>query len=243
MSPTAKSAPRNLNPILNERLIAYAAAGAAMLGALPQAQAKVVYTATNTQLGQTTTLDLNHDGIADFTIAFHELDKSFVLAVAPSVLGNGNEMLGGNIGGIGVGFFGVPVGPGGKFVSSSGAYGWGEIMAVAGSYSVTWFFGPWANATNRYMGFKFLINGQVHYGWARLTVPDYLHGNPVLLTGYAYETEANKPIIEGHISGATAENLAPADLAPVAKGATLGILARGADAVSIWRRKEEPVIG
>ncbi|HTS37633.1 MAG TPA: hypothetical protein VMH04_18300 [Candidatus Solibacter sp.] len=222
-----------LNPVLNQRLIAYATAGAAMLAAVP-AQGKVIYTATNTQLDQaTTTLDLNHDGIADFTFGFHELDKAIVLAVAPAV--QGNEMLQGQHG-VGVGFFGVPVGPGGKFKSSSGEYGWGSIMAVAGSYSVTYFFGPWANATNRYMGLKFLINGQVHYGWARLTVPNLLHGGAVL-TGYAYETTPNTKIIDGHTSGATAELAAP-EIFPV-QPPTLGMLARGTDGLAIWRRENE----
>jgi hypothetical protein len=235
MSPKTKSSPRNLNPVLNERLIAYAAAGAAMLAALPQAQGKVVYTATNTQVNDTTSIDLNHDGIADFTLGFHVLDKDFILAVGSPVSGNGAMLKGGAAV---AGIFGMPVGPGEHFGATASGYSW-VFMADAGSYSVTWFFGPWANAVNRYLGFKFKINGETHYGWARLTVPNYLHGNPVVLTGYAYETTPNTKIIEGHISAATAENLEPADLAPAAQGARLGMLARGADAISIWRREEE----
>jgi hypothetical protein len=102
-------------------------------------------------------------------------------------------------------------------------------------------YGPWADVTNRYLGFKFLINGQVHYGWARLSVAKYLQS--VLLTGYAYETTPNKTIIEGHISGPeTADAFVPANpLTPGAKPATLGMLARGSDGLALWRREEEAV--
>jgi|SRR5271165_4064785 len=231
-----------INSKLEKNLAAYIAAATAaggMLALAPSAEAKVVYTAANTVINGKTTLDLNHDGIADFVIGYQELDKSIVLFVGPQVAGNEMRLASG---GAAAGFFGVPVGPGEKFAATN-SYSWGLIMAVAGSYSVTWFFGPWANATNRYLGLKFLINGQVHYGWARLSVPDYIHGHAVILTGYAYETTPNTNIIEGHISGPEkADMLAPPDLlAPTPQGASLGMLARGADSLAIWRRDEESV--
>ena len=111
-------------------------------------------------------------------------------------------------------------------------------MAAFFQYSHSSFFGPFANVTNRYLGFKFLIDGQVHYGWARLTVTSY-YG--VTLTGYAYETIPNKTILEGHTSGPeVAGAFTPANLqAPGTLPATLGMLARGADGLSIWRRDEQ----
>jgi hypothetical protein len=232
-----------LNTKLDRSLAAYmAAAGAAgvSLLAVQPAQARIVYTPANTVIqGTSTLLDLNHDGVADFALGFHELDKSIILAVGPKVAGNAIRL--GNAGGAAAGFFGVPVGPGEKFAATTGGYSWGLLMADAGSYSVTWFFGPWANATNRYLGLKFLINGQIHYGWARLTVGDYIRANNVVLTGYAYETTPNKTIIEGHTSGPEkAATIAPDDLlAPDPSPASLGALARGAGALSIWRRDDE----
>jgi hypothetical protein len=226
-----------INIKLEKNLAAYmAAAGAAgvsMLAAQP-VEAKIVYTPTNTVVTNGTTIDLNHDGVADFSFGFHELDKSDVLAVDP--IGKGNAVLVGN-GGAAAGFFGVPVGAGEKFIRTNG-YSWGAMMADAGSYSVTWFFGPWANATNRYLGLRFVVDGQTHYGWARLTVPDYLHGAQVILTGYAYETTPNTTILEGHTSGPEEANqFAPTNLlAPFPQPASLGILARGADGLAIWRR-------
>jgi hypothetical protein len=231
-----------INFLLDKRLMAYAAAAGAAgvsLLAAPAAQAKVVYTPANTVIGSSTLLDLNHDGIADFALGFHELDKSIILAVGPKVTGNAIRL--GNAGGAAAGFFGVPVGPGEKFAATTGGYSWGLMMADAGSYSVTWFFGPWANATNRYLGLKFVINGQIHYGWARLTVPDYIHGQQVVLTGYAYETIPNKPIISGKTSGSLAAHAGgPTEVLPLSHlPASLCLLARGADGLAIWRRDEE----
>lgn len=77
---------------LEKNLVAYmAAAGAAgvsLLAAQP-VEAKVVYTATNTAVGNGTPIDLNNDGIADFTLGFHVLDKSIILTVDPIAKGNG----------------------------------------------------------------------------------------------------------------------------------------------------------
>lgn len=222
-----------LNQALTTYVAAATAAGVAMLAASPSAQAKVVYTPTPIDVNSTS-IDLNNDGIPDFMLGFHALSKDDVLGVNPLVAGNeimakGSEAV--------AGIFGQPVGPGNKFAARAGGYSW-LFMADAGSYSVTWFGGPWANATNRYLGFKFLINGEVHYGWARLTVPNYLR-NPAIVTGYAYETEPNTKIIEGEISG-TSKNIAPSDLLASAQPyATLGMLAHGADTLAIWRRDNE----
>ena len=111
-------------------------------------------------------------------------------------------------------------------------------MAAFVEFSTAFSYGPWADVTNRYLGFKFLINGQIHYGWARMSVSKYLQS--VTLTGYAYETTPNTNIIEGHTSGPEkADAVAPANLlTPAAEPATLGMLARGADGLSIWRREE-----
>ena len=84
-------------------------------------------------------------------------------------------------------------------------------MAKFFQYSHSSFTRPWAGVTNRYLGFKFLIDGQVHYGWARVSVPDIYD---VVVTGYAYETIPNKPIIEGHTFGPQSAAIAyPLDLA------------------------------
>ena len=226
----------SINPKLNQRLTAYvAAASAACIGSLavaPSAEAKVVYTPTNVVLTTPIEIDLNHDGITDFSIGFAGYQHDLLLAVAPQVAGNAVR---GN-GSAACGFFGVPVGPGEKFATNS-YFGHGVRMASFYAYGISQSYGPWANVTNRYLGFKFLINGAFHYGWARVSVTNELR--TVVLTGYAYETTPNTTIIEGHLSGGTAESVAPSDLlAPTQQPATLGMLARGADGLALWRREE-----
>jgi hypothetical protein len=217
-----------------------AAAAAAMF--TTSAQAKVIYTPANSQTSfGSIPIDLNNDGVVDFTISivggsFH----SELTVVKPQVAGN--AVLAAAKGGVAAGFFGVAVGPGEKFLSNSFySSGRGLPMAVAGMYDgSSWFNGAFANATNRYLGMKFLINGTVHYGWARVNVTNYLKGGALQLTGYAYETTPQTNIVEGHISGPEKASKEPASLlTPTTQPANLGLLARGADGIAIWRRESE----
>jgi hypothetical protein len=94
--------------------------------------------------------------------------------------------------------------------------------------------GAWLNGgkgvKNRYLGFKFQINGKFHFGWARLNVATHKRGEiKATLTGYAYETIPNKPIIAGKTKGPDVVTVHPA---------SLGHLAAGASAIQAWRRSE-----
>jgi len=79
------------------------------------------------------------------------------------------------------------------------------------------YYGPWANGgkgvKNRYLGLKIFIEGKAHYGWARLNV-SYPKGRAVkaILTGYAYETIPNKPIITGKTKGPDVITIQPSSL-------------------------------
>jgi hypothetical protein len=102
---------------------------------------------------------------------------------------------------------------------------WWEQMASKWYRGSTYWgtSGPWVNVTNRYLGLKFEIDGKFHYGWARLNVR-VVKGKfeiKAVLTGYAYETIPNKPIIAGKTKGPDV--------------ITLGHLAAGASAIPAWR--------
>ena len=100
--------------------------------------------------------------------------------------------------------------------------------------------GYWGgNAKNRYIGVKFLINGQTHYGWVRLTVTIGPH-TPIAatITAYAYETVANKVIKAGTLTSASS-TAAKADVgATRSSNASLGMLALGSDGLPLWRRED-----
>jgi hypothetical protein len=218
-------------------MAAAGAAGVGMLALAQPAEANVVYTPTNTKVQYGTIIDLNNDGVADFRFDEFIMYHSQRLTIAPAVVGNAIRV---NGAGAACGFFGVPVGPGELFATNTSYFKNGVFLAGFFQYSRTSFHGPFANAVNRYLGLKFLINGQVHFGWARLTIQNSLIG--AVMTGYAYETIPNKNIIEGHTHGPSASNLAPADLlAPGPQPASLGMLARGADGLAIWRREDQVV--
>jgi len=111
------------------------------------------------------------------------------------------------------------------------------------------FSGQWGgNPQNSYLGVRFLLNGQTHYGWIRLTVSTYANaGQPYMsakITGYAYETVPNKPILAGTAATVTSASEKPTAKAQAPKniknqaGPSLGMLAAGADALPVWRREE-----
>jgi hypothetical protein len=98
--------------------------------------------------------------------------------------------------------------------------------------------GPWKNSVNRFLGLKFLINGEIHYGWARLTVLADKNRELVSakLTGYAYETVANRPIVAGQTSG-TVEGASVTPTPIEHPQVQLGLLALGSGGLDAWRRE------
>ena len=92
-----------------------------------------------------------------------------------------------------------------------------------------------------------MSGGRSHFGWARIAItigdPKRAVISRVVLTGYAYETIPNKPIIAGKTKGTddasrTDQANAGSRQTQPSEPATLGLLATGAPALSIWRRKE-----
>ena len=110
--------------------------------------------------------------------------------------------------------------------------------------------GPWTNARHHYLGFEFLVAGELHFGWARLNVgdrTDFVGHFGATLTGYAYETVPNRPIQAGQtqsdddMGSFVPQTLVP-EGSPVLKPATLGLLAEGASGLVAWRREDEHLL-
>ena len=247
---SANSAPRRkqLNPRFDKMLAAYTTAagatvGLALLAAAQPAEAKIVYTKTNLTITSSYLLDLNHDGVPDFDIDFCSCrphgaglwvqvsNQSYVHAPRNAV--REQTTFPGDAAAL---RNGVTIGPKQAFISPQ--YGYGAAMASAGSYGAPYSGGPWLNVTKRYLGLKFLIHGEVHYGWARLSVTDQIF--KIVLTGYAYETTPNKSLRAGQTSE-TAANESDDTVSltkPTTGRLSLGLLARGAEAMEFWRKKE-----
>lgn len=228
---------------LNWYVLAATAAGAGILGSSQVSQAKVVYTKAHRRIEPNTTLrlDLNHDGIADFRL------KDTMSTVSAGVFGRffgipagaKNEIVG-HMGFSGKAyasalFAGVQVGPQAQFLSSQGLMAESTFNGGMRPPATGYCTGPWANVMNRYLGLKFDVKGQVHFGWARLNVTCIYQYTQVvaLLTGYAYETVPNRAIVTGkrrdrHEAGAADPHRARAYGGTATRSSSLGRLALGA---------------
>jgi hypothetical protein len=224
--------------------LAAGAASVSVLALATPAEGKIVYTPANQViLGPhgTYQLDLNHDGIIDFGIANttnFNTDQAF-----------SNLFVQGPKGNAAVGTFiyrgfpanahafraGSQIGPFERFFS--GVVKLASYYSGGGGQSA---HGNWVNVTDRYLGLQFQIAGKTHYGWARLTVKVVKAKLRIeaVLTGYAYETNPDTSIIAGKTSGPDVE-IVPEPLSGSPVQGTLGMLATGAPALSIWRREEE----
>jgi hypothetical protein len=230
---------------LERGLIAYAvAAGAALLAPGLPVEAEIVYTPSNTPMSiaqqnhgpALTSLDLNNDGMPDFTflmlstLGFHSTSFSatttrvkFILRVDPNAKAN-QIVQGKQAAAASIVPAGVTIGPKQKF-ANGGLY----MEFFSANREGTRTSGSWQNVEYAYVGLQFSINGQVHYGWARVKFPYPGGVNYPSIYGYAYESTANQPIVTGQTSGtftAGARENAPA---------TLGMLANGASAIDAWR--------
>lgn len=159
--------------------------------ALP-AEARIVYTKTNKELpvNKRFLLDLNHDGVVDFDL-YYLVYKGWFVEVFQFQRGP-NAVWGTNS-------FASAL-PSGVRIRSDKRFGVNSDMVVCGYESQVYpcdtVYGQWYKVKNRYLGLRFVIKGQIHYGWARLNVGAKPHPHPIL-TGYAYETIPNKAIITG----------------------------------------------
>ena len=114
------------------------------------------------------------------------------------------------------------------------------LMAVSYTAGSRISKGNWAgHLKNHYLGVRFQINGEFHYGWIRVTVTSSSQkGAPFLtatITGYAYETIPNKAILAG--TAGTAAAIAESLPRMRRAGPSLGMLAAGAEGMPLWRRE------
>lgn len=233
LTDSAKKASSNiLTRQVAQYSLAAAVAGVSMLALTQPAAGEVVVTKKTILIPfgiAGVGIDINHDGATDFRF----------FATYFSFSGTSLHVSGGGVAGS---FYAsalgreAKIGPSKHFSSSS----FERIERATGGYLNHKFLGNWGdNLKNRYLGVRFAINGETHYGWIRLTITipsDPTHFMTGTITGYAYETVPNKPILAG-----TASHTAKLDLPDGVQNQfrrSLGMLALGADALPRWRREE-----
>jgi hypothetical protein len=215
---------------LEKRIAAYAAAGVAgacLLSASPDAEARVVYTPANVVIdqGMKFDLDVNHDGVVDFVFSnggstfiqfFGVIPQDHANAVVDEGVCISSNLLPRN----------APAAlPSGQEIGKQLNFRpYGQCMRSFVYYDTQ---GHWQHVTNRYLGLAMRIDGEIHYGWARLSTSGVLDFQ-ALLTGYAYETEAGKSIVAGDEGQGAPDTESAAPVSePIQTGRTLGELALG----------------
>jgi hypothetical protein len=239
------------------------AASVSLMAIAKSAEAKIVYTPADVPIpvnGGPVFVDLNHDGVTDFIFSnlFHTPSSDGFPSFGSLILSESGNMRN-QVWGRGFGsshgrarfvsalHAGFSVGANKSRFQKSPTALMARLVVdyhpearqattcsnwSAGCSSSTQ--GQWMYTKHRYVGLKFTIKGEIHYGWARVEVKRTAVGmgsNSITatLTGYAYETIPNKPIIAGKTKGPNVVMWEPA---------TLGRLAQGASGISTWREKK-----
>lgn len=253
---TKKPTSKRLNRQITLYSLAASAAGVSVLALAQPAQSEVVITKKTLPIPPSTFVGISftNDGINDFSFFLSATFSSVSTMLdgynlSMRSLKNGKGVVGThpsqsvhpNVSAL---MRGAKIGPSANFVSSViGDFG----VTVERSFTphgggTKQFVGKWGgNPKNRYVGVRFLINGETHYGWVRLTVTTQPKKFiSATITAYAYETVANKPIAAGTAQTPTAELQVPENIQNQA-GPSLGMLALGADGLPRWRREETSI--
>jgi hypothetical protein len=186
-----------VTPSVHKQMNTFAIAAAAIVAVLalaPPARGQIVYTPVNVTLGLSGTynLDLNDDGVTDFTIwttnegrcAYHST-WVWEFGENPSP---GNGAMASRL------RKGSEIGPSQVFLSGGPVvltYLFGEFVVTDGKCGYV-YEGPWLERSG-YLGLSFQVNGETYYGWAHLKVS----GDTATLDGYAYETTPGMAIEAG----------------------------------------------
>jgi len=228
----------SLSDSVQQRLSLYALAATAaevtILALSQPAEAKIVYTPADKwlPLNQTFYLDLNHDGVNDFRFRLDSanwstsLSRGFIRSLGVEVAESSQSK---NAFYYSVSQYdlcapplrkGKTVGPKSPFTGPAGPW-----LFLKSSQSGEHHSGcRWLGVKQAYLGVRFMIKGQAHYGWVRLGYMEASTNQPTRakLTGYAYETVPDKPIVAGRTKD-TQDGIELSGTEP----ATLGRLALG----------------
>jgi hypothetical protein len=239
---------------LNVYALVACAAGVSVLALTSPSHAEVIYTPADERIGRDGSykLDLNHDGIPDFIIAEYASRRSSGSEQQLIVrAGHGNHVNCVYAFCLSTFFYAAALFQGSQIGQAQQRHGWLAQQAQMAAEINGIFFDSWSNVSDRYLGLQFQINGEIHFGWARLNVR-FHKGAPkdrtweAELTGYAYETIPGKAITAGQTKDEAEDVSASPQAAqprasmaaarPQPEPAGLGALSLGSSGLSIWRR-------
>jgi hypothetical protein len=193
---------------LQSRISKYTAVAGAVVSAAG-AQAQVVYTDVNPDYSHDAPqnngfaiypLDLNNDQTFDFLIASRDTVTTATVRYTLAVpYGAGNAVAGENPGGYD---YALALDMNSMVDSTLNWIAATNTMAYnvnsANPYNENW-----NGVTDKYLGLKFIVGGNTHYGWARLD--SYAIGDSVVVKDYAYEATPNVGILTGAMGASLTE--------------------------------------
>nr|WP_321235878.1 T9SS type A sorting domain-containing protein [uncultured Psychroserpens sp.] len=183
---------------LSKRLLKYGAFSAAILGTA-NASGQIVYTdiadETVDALSTRYAIDLNNDATGDYLFGANGTNFAFIFPAASSMASayNSNLMVGFNSGA-----YNYPSnltagtvidGTSPTFAGARGDFNYGSC-----NYSNSQF----CDGMDGYVGFRFFIGADTHYGWARIEVA--ASGATIIVKDYAYNTTPDEAIEAGQTS-------------------------------------------
>jgi hypothetical protein len=212
---------------INESIIARFTAIAGAVLATGTVDSQIIYTDVNPDIIVDTingphSLDFNNDAIIDATL-------SVIHAVSTSSSSSSSYTVEGNVAIVGLapgaGVLQIPTATGsgtsttmaaaalnnGDLINSAAVFGatasssalainaliTGTSSSVPFSYPIV--YGNFLGVTDKFLGVKFLIGTNTHYGWARLDVT--AGADTIRLKDYAYNVETDSPILAGQTLG------------------------------------------
>ncbi len=178
---------------LKKRLANYGLLAAAITGA-NEADAAIIYTDIVPDfaggLGSEYFLDLDNNAVNDFRIWHNGSSNLYIspLTATNEVLGSGGVT------------YAYPFNLAASAPISSGAGGWFNNGFSGGFQSLNYgscSYGNFCSVVDGYIGLRFDIGGNIHYGWVRIDVD--AAGNVWSVKDYAYETIAGTAIGAGEM--------------------------------------------
>jgi len=193
---------------LQSRISKYTAVAGAVVSAAG-AQAQVVYTDVNPDYSHDAPqnngfavypLDLNNDQTIDFVIASRDtVTTATVRYTLAAPYGAGNAVAGENPAGYD---YALALDINSMVDSTLNWIAATNTMAYnvdsANPYNENW-----NGVTDKYLGLKFVVGANTHYGWARLD--SYAIGDSIVLKDYAFEATPNVGIMTGNMGASLTE--------------------------------------
>lgn len=193
---------------LSKKLTKYGAV-AAVIGGVADASGQIVYTDIDPDeggAGVTYLLDMDNNLNTDFVIrhfnsaTYYSLGNYNVLAMGPAVDSMSNLLSNSILGAVN-GNYEYPFAMNAGDAISAGNTNWVNTdFQTLNSSSCDNFSSNWCGVTDKYLGLRFKIAGNTHYGWARLDVP--LNSGNWTIKDYAYNSVAGSPIDAGETNTA-----------------------------------------